>query len=57
MPSLFPPTPPGVQRTVRRIAGFAALALVLGGVLGVVFQAYRSPDFLLTLADQVWGCF
>jgi hypothetical protein len=22
-----------------------------------VFALYRRPDFLLTLADQVWSCF
>jgi hypothetical protein len=30
-----------------------ACALVLLGVLSLYFQ----PDFLLTLANQVWGCF
>jgi hypothetical protein len=34
--------------------------LVYGGVIGVllaVFSLYTRPDFLLTLANQVWGCF
>ncbi len=30
----------------------ASLALLL-----VVFSLYTRPDFLLTLANQVWGCF
>jgi hypothetical protein len=31
-----------------------ALAIV---VLLAVFALYTRPDFLLTLANQVWGCF
>ncbi len=31
-----------------------ALALV---VLLAVFALYTRPDFLLTLADQLWACF
>ena len=30
----------------------AALAVLLG-----VFLLYTRPDFLLTLADQLWSCF
>jgi hypothetical protein len=30
----------------------AALAALLG-----VFALYTRPDFLLTLANQVWACF
>lgn len=26
-------------------------------VLLIVFSAYTQPDFLVTLADQVWSCF
>ncbi len=31
------------------------LALLLA--LWAVFGMYRRPDFLLTLADQLWSCF
>jgi hypothetical protein len=38
---------------VRKIALYTlALAAVLG-----VFALYTRPDFLLTLADQIWACF
>jgi hypothetical protein len=30
--------------------------LALAAVLGV-FALYTRPDFLLTLADQIWACF
>lgn len=26
-------------------------------VLGLVFAMYTRPDFTMTLANQVWGCF
>lgn len=26
-------------------------------VLGLVFALYTRPDFMMTLANQVWGCF
>ncbi|MGD9772775.1 hypothetical protein [Diaphorobacter sp.] len=32
----------------------AATALL---VLLAVFMLYLQPDFMLTLADQVWACF
>jgi len=31
-------------------------ALVLIG-LGATFAMYSQPDFMMTLANQVWGCF
>lgn len=34
--------------------------LAWGAVLGfllAVFALYTRPDFLLTLADQLWACF
>ena len=31
--------------------------LVLAGMLTLVFAMYTRPDFMLTLANQVWGCF
>jgi len=30
---------------------------VAAGVLLAVFALYTRPDFLVTLADQVWACF
>ena len=33
----------------------AAVAAVL--VLLAVFALYLRPDFMLTLADQIWACF
>jgi hypothetical protein len=29
----------------------------LAAVLLLVFAMYGRPDFVLTLANQVWGCF
>lgn len=26
-------------------------------VLGLVFVMYTRPDFMVNLANQVWGCF
>ena len=34
----------------------AAWSLAIVGSLGV-FALYTRPDFLLTLANQVWSCF
>jgi hypothetical protein len=31
-------------------------AVVLAGLLAV-FALYTRPEFMLTLADQVWACF
>jgi len=27
------------------------------GLLALVFVLYGQPDFMLALANQVWGCF
>ena len=35
---------------------FALYALALVATLGV-FALYTRPDFLRTLADQIWACF
>ena len=41
-----------MQRT-RKLTAFAvALAALLA-----VFALYTLPDFLVTLADQIWACF
>jgi hypothetical protein len=37
----------------RHLAVWAACALALLAVLSL----YLQPTFMLTLADQVWGCF
>jgi hypothetical protein len=41
----------------RTWIGQALLGLVCVGVLLAVLSMYLQPSFLLTLADQVWGCF
>jgi hypothetical protein len=35
------------------VLGVSAVALALLGTL----RLYQQPDFLLTLADQLWSCF
>lgn len=34
-----------------------AIGLVCVAILLAVLSMYLRPEFLLTLADQVWGCF
>ena len=44
----------------RRPHPFAMKAVVFGAVLCVllaVFSLYARPDFMLTLANEVWSCF
>ena len=40
------------RRVVSALGYGAALVVLL-----VVFAAYLQPDFLVTLANQVWACF
>jgi hypothetical protein len=40
------------QRLRQALIGGACLTVLLG-----VLSMYLQPDFLLTLANQVWGCF
>ena len=40
---------PWIRQT---LIGLVCLAVLLG-----VMAMYLQPDFLLTLANQVWGCF
>jgi hypothetical protein len=43
-----------------RLPPLATKALVFGAVLCVllaVFSLYTRPDFMLTLANEVWSCF
>ena len=35
----------------------ALIGLVCSAVLLGVMSMYLQPEFLLTLANQVWGCF
>ena len=35
----------------------ALIGVVCIAVLLAVMSMYLQPEFLLTLADQVWGCF
>lgn len=37
----------------HKVLLYAALA----GVLALVFAMYARPDFVMNLANQVWGCF
>ena len=41
-----------VPRWARLLVGAVAVLATLG-----VFALYQHPDFLLTLADQLWACF
>ena len=38
---------------VQRALAYGAAALVLLGV----FSLYTAPDFMVTLAQQLWACF
>jgi hypothetical protein len=38
---------------LQKLSWWTAAALASWGV----FALYTRPDFLLTLADQVWSCF
>jgi hypothetical protein len=40
------------QSPIKLAAWAGALAALLG-----VFALYTRPDFLVTLANQVWACF
>jgi len=42
-----------MRKTMRQLLAWA-LALL---ALLAVFALYTRPDFLLTLADQLWSCF
>ena len=58
-PDRSTPIPPAAihpRRWARAVARGAILALAGVALVGV-FQAYRAPDFVRTLADQVWSCF
>ncbi len=44
---------PPLQHVFRQ----AVIGLVCVAVLLAVLSLYLQPNFLLTLANQVWGCF
>ncbi|MGJ7611063.1 MULTISPECIES: hypothetical protein [unclassified Variovorax] len=44
---------PRLRRHITNAGCLAAALVVLGGV----FAMYVHPDFLVTLADQIWSCF
>ncbi len=41
------------MRPLPKLAAYTAACAVLAGV----FAMYLRPEFLVTLADQVWSCF
>lgn len=41
------------MKPVQKVLLYAGLLLVLA----LVFAMYTRPDFVMTLANQVWGCF
>lgn len=47
-------TAPAPHHAPRWVGGLVWLALL--AALLAVFGLYMQPDFLLTLADQVWSC-
>lgn len=54
LPALRDDTPPA-QRTLPAWTGWLIWLALLAALLAV-FGMYLRPDFLLTLADQVWSC-
>ena len=44
-----------LRRPVRGRPALAAVVLAAG--LGGVFLLYTRPDFIVTLANQMWACF
>jgi len=45
------------RRTGVRLAAAIAMTVAIAAVLLGVFSLYTQPDFLVTLADQLWACF
>lgn len=41
---------------MKPVTKFFGCAAALG-LLALVFAMYSQPDFLMTVANQVWGCF
>ena len=51
MHNTLPPSSPPLSLWLR-----AGLWLLVAGVLAGVFALYVQPAFVLTVANQVWGC-
>ena len=51
------PLPPPPTRPSRITPLHWGLAGAVGAALLGVFWLYTRPDFLFTLANQVWACF
>ncbi len=43
--------------SARQIGMRLVLAVATTAALGGVFSMYVAPEFMLTLADQLWSCF
>jgi hypothetical protein len=41
------------MKPMSKVLGYIAVATVLA----LVFAMYARPDFVMTMANQVWGCF
>lgn len=52
-PISAPVASPPRKHLWQRAVGWLLVALVLAAVFGM----YLNPDFMLTMADQVWACF
>lgn len=52
MPTPATPTPLALPLWLRGLIWAVVLAALLA-----VFALYTRPEFMLTLADQVWACF
>lgn len=52
MPTPTTPTPLALPVWLRALIWAVVLAALLA-----VFALYTRPEFMLTLADQVWACF
>lgn len=52
MPASSTPALPTLPRWLRAVIWAAIAAALLA-----VFALYTQPEFMLTLADQVWACF
>ncbi len=50
---------PSPHKRISLMRTFTKLLLMLAalGVLAAVFSFYGHGDFVMTLANQVWGCF
>lgn len=47
---------PRMARALRLLGRAAALAVTVGVLVGV-FTLYLRPDFMVTVANEIWACF